>query len=240
MSYGERDRDKRGQSTRQRSRLVMHTRARGLACPVSRLRTSWGEGVCGKTVLGLGILLSLRAHVETRSETMTAPLTADDLRAVLPWAEAGGGEIAGEQREYGQSDWDCGTACCLHGAAHLLARGRPTDDEPDASDYADFPLRSLLYVPDGRVLPVIRAALTGDRDVIRAAERAARAAGLMVYITDDCHGHAFGKAWLFDRATSHGQTGGVVYLCGQIGGEVWLFDSARSRGHAGVTVLVTT
>jgi len=62
--------------------------------------------------------------------TTITPITSEHLRAAIVWAERAEAEPQPpadgvEARHYGQRVWDCGTACCLHGAAHLIARGEP-------------------------------------------------------------------------------------------------------------------
>ena len=46
-----------------------------------------------------------------------------------------GGEIGGFKRVYDQSQWDCGTSCCVWGAAHLIAGFGPTDDGPKHNQF---------------------------------------------------------------------------------------------------------
>jgi len=72
------------------------------------------------------------------------PLTSEHLREALAWSERASeepqplAEGVGPRR-YRQREWDCGTACCLHGAAHLIALGVPASCGPSRGDYADLP-----------------------------------------------------------------------------------------------------
>lgn len=82
------------------------------------------------------------------------PLTSAHLQVAAEWAirarKVGKAiPIDGAKRKYRQSKWDCGTACCLHGAAHLIARGTPTTYPPDDhKDYADLDLPTYHKVMD--------------------------------------------------------------------------------------------
>jgi hypothetical protein len=69
-------------------------------------------------------------------------MTRDDLVAAIAWAETVGqtdAEIApGEVRRYGTATvFDTGATCTLHGAAVLLATGRP-DNSLRPDDYGDL------------------------------------------------------------------------------------------------------
>lgn len=72
-----------------------------------------------------------------------APLTSEHLREAAEWAiraRAAGKSVPidGHERSYDQRYWSCGTSCCIHGAAHLLARGRETEFGPSEFDYRDL------------------------------------------------------------------------------------------------------
>lgn len=79
-------------------------------------------------------------------------LTKEDLLAACDWAERDG-YLHG--RMYDQQDWDCGSACCLHGAAHLIAYGEPAKGGPSDDDYGDLRsdiragVISVLWSPGG-------------------------------------------------------------------------------------------
>lgn len=68
-----------------------------------------------------------------------APITSAHLLAALDWAEGRSTPPQLADRAYDQELWDCGTACCIHGAAHLLARGAYATHGPADEDYADLP-----------------------------------------------------------------------------------------------------
>ncbi len=64
---------------------------------------------------------------------MTAQITREHVLAACEWAiqhRDSAGEIGGVARRYEQSSWDCGTACCVWGAASLLAGLGPATDGP--------------------------------------------------------------------------------------------------------------
>ena len=56
------------------------------------------------------------------------------IRAIR-WAM--GQEEIGIDRTYDQSTWDCGTSCCIWGAAHLIATGQPPFGRPASDDLGD-------------------------------------------------------------------------------------------------------
>lgn len=107
------------------------------------------------------------------------PITSAHLLAALAWAEGActPAQLAG--RSYNQEEWDCGTACCIHGAAHLLARGEPATHRPDLEDYADLPppirdgVVSVLKSPGGTpalVRRVLSGAIQIGADVVIGPE----------------------------------------------------------------------
>lgn len=60
---------------------------------------------------------------------MSEEITFEHIRAAAEWALTAKDKpmpIDGHVRLYVQSEWDCKTACCIWGAAHILARGCPT------------------------------------------------------------------------------------------------------------------
>ena len=152
-------------------------------------------------------------------------------------------------RTYDQATWgECGTACCVSGAACVLA-GLPEGPPPD--DYkASHPLAvSLMYVPDPRVLPVLAAAVEGGD--IEAACAAARATGLLIHVSGEQTvaggiGRAYGTATqtvtggegvAYDNATQT-VTGGVGMAYGNAtqtvtGGEGYAYDNATVRVSGG-------
>lgn len=102
-------------------------------------------------------------------------ITSEHLRAILPWAEQSANaphEINGAKRRYNQNEWDCGTSCCMHGAAVLLATGQPATYGPTDDDYRDLSdetrdgVMSLLRSPGGTP-ELIRRVLDGDITIDR-------------------------------------------------------------------------
>jgi len=97
----------------------------------------------------------------------TAPLTREHLLLACEWAERGLPTIGGAPRVYDQSYWDCGTACCLHGAAHLAARGTPATYGPQVGDYTDLApdvragVLSVLCSPGGTPA-LVRRVIAGE------------------------------------------------------------------------------
>lgn len=77
-------------------------------------------------------------------ETMPA-VTQEHLREACALARLAREEgravcVGREERRYDQSVWDCGTACCIHGYAMILARGPHCDRKaPGTGDYDDLP-----------------------------------------------------------------------------------------------------
>jgi hypothetical protein len=60
-------------------------------------------------------------------------VTLDHVRQACEWAERAGEEpqpIDGATRRYNQGNWDCGTSCCVWGAAHLIAGNGPAQGGP--------------------------------------------------------------------------------------------------------------
>ena len=60
-------------------------------------------------------------------------ITLDHIRQAAEWAAKSRDEatpIDGLTRRYDQSDWDCGTACCMWGAASILAGCGPAKSGP--------------------------------------------------------------------------------------------------------------
>ena len=98
-----------------------------------------------------------------------ASITKEHLLKALDWAQEqvdngyGLKPLNGFSAKYDQNEWgaavkpvydseepECGTSCCVHGAAHLLARGFMADGPPHSSDYDFLPentrvvLRTLM------------------------------------------------------------------------------------------------
>jgi len=60
-------------------------------------------------------------------------ITLADIVHAARWAVShvdSPGTLHGQERMYRQSTWDCGTACCIWGAAHLARLGDPARDGP--------------------------------------------------------------------------------------------------------------
>lgn len=72
------------------------------------------------------------------------PITKDHLVEACHWAiKARSNQLPtpldGHARYYDQGTWDCGTACCIHGAAHIIAKGFPAYCRPTYGDYVELP-----------------------------------------------------------------------------------------------------
>jgi hypothetical protein len=62
-------------------------------------------------------------------------ITLDHIKKAAEWAANAGSEplpLDGLTRRYDQSDWDCGTACCMWGAASILAGCGPASVGPSS------------------------------------------------------------------------------------------------------------
>jgi len=61
-------------------------------------------------------------------------VTLDHIRQACQWARTAAAPtpIDGQVRKYNQSNWDCGTSCCIWGAASILAGNGPATDGPPA------------------------------------------------------------------------------------------------------------
>jgi len=60
-------------------------------------------------------------------------ITLEHVMAGAKWAKEANGEkrpIDGHERSYSQVDWDCGTACCMWGAASLISGNGPAKTGP--------------------------------------------------------------------------------------------------------------
>ena len=72
-------------------------------------------------------------------------ITLDHIREAALWAAAEHqGPLAGVQRVYNQTCWDCGTACCIWGAANLLAGNGPVCGGPSWEWAKMSPKRTLI------------------------------------------------------------------------------------------------
>lgn len=97
-----------------------------------------------------------------------ACVTLEHVRLALEWAERGGGRLDGTSRKYQQCVWDCGTACCVWGAARLIAGLSEHPNEFDNCPSEEWRCQSDLHIRlfdamnDRRAkvaLPAIRDAL---------------------------------------------------------------------------------
>ena len=62
-------------------------------------------------------------------------VTIDHVKQACQWAKTAGETpkpIDGLERRYRQDNWDCGTSCCVWGAASLLAGNGPATNGPGA------------------------------------------------------------------------------------------------------------
>jgi hypothetical protein len=63
------------------------------------------------------------------------PITLEHVAKAAEWAANAKDTplpLDGLVRQYDQSDWDCGTACCMWGAASILAGCGPTKEGPSS------------------------------------------------------------------------------------------------------------
>jgi carbonic anhydrase/acetyltransferase-like protein (isoleucine patch superfamily) len=113
------------------------------------------------------------------------PLTRDDLIVACQLADLaslnGVVKTACGVRGYEQSTWECGTACCIHGFAHISAIGRHTDGGPMHLDYQDLE----PSVRDG-VLSVLSSS-NGTTDLIRRVLTRQVTIGSGAYIGRNVH-----------------------------------------------------
>lgn len=89
---------------------------------------------------------------------MSAPeITIEHIKQACHWAISAASEarsIAGYLRAYNQKTWDCGTTCCIWGAAWLAVYGRPYlkgVNGPERASWADkSPLHlNLMFSMEG-------------------------------------------------------------------------------------------
>ena len=62
-------------------------------------------------------------------------ITLEHVQKAAEWAAKAGEEplpLNGLVRHYDQSDWDCGTACCMWGAASIISGCGPTKEGPSS------------------------------------------------------------------------------------------------------------
>jgi hypothetical protein len=60
-------------------------------------------------------------------------VTIEHVRQAVEWAKTAQKDtcpIDGTTRRYNQSNWDCGTSCCIWGAASILAGNGPATEGP--------------------------------------------------------------------------------------------------------------
>jgi hypothetical protein len=102
----------------------------------------------------------------------TADITLDHIRAAAEWARDAANEpkpIDGQTRKYNQGQWDCGTSCCMWGAASLLAGCGPASGPPPEdwlSDHVHVAVNGLLC--SGMTRPEQMLALLDSADLTGA------------------------------------------------------------------------
>lgn len=75
-------------------------------------------------------------------------VTIDHIRQAVEWARKAQNKpqpIDGLVRRYSQKSWDCGTSCCIWGAAHIIAGNGPTIKRPRFSWANQSRLHTQLY-----------------------------------------------------------------------------------------------
>jgi hypothetical protein len=62
------------------------------------------------------------------------PITLEHIKAACEWAKTADEPtpIDGGVRKYDQSNWDCGTSCCIWGAASIISANGPAKSGPSA------------------------------------------------------------------------------------------------------------
>lgn len=105
--------------------------------------------------------------------TTKRPLTKADLLAACDLAERAieqPVEVNGCTRLYDQREWDCGTACCIHGFASLHAGNGHATEGPQCDDYGDLPgevrngVLSVLWSTGGTPA-LVRRVLSGELEI---------------------------------------------------------------------------
>jgi hypothetical protein len=93
-------------------------------------------------------------------------ITLDHIRQAAEWSETAINpcQIAGLTRSYDQSRWDCGTACCIWGAASIIAGNGPATDGPP-EDWSGKDLRKQLTVA------LLRSSATKPRQILDVLSR---------------------------------------------------------------------
>lgn len=112
-------------------------------------------------------------------------ITLDHIRAAAEWAKQASKPypIDGLTRQYKQDSWDCGTSCCIWGAASILAGNGPTTTGPEDDWASDGQrkiivglLRSSKSTPE-QVLLILGRANLRDANLADADLRDANLAG---------------------------------------------------------------
>lgn len=70
---------------------------------------------------------------------MSEEITFEHIRAAAEWALTAKDKpmpIDGTERMYRQHTWECGTTCCIWGAAKILATGKPFELDPGSIYYS--------------------------------------------------------------------------------------------------------
>lgn len=77
-------------------------------------------------------------HIRQAAEWAQTALQAQEAQQMHP--------LDGHWRAYNQRTWDCGTACCIWGAAHLLATGEPDPAGPGHAWAGQSRLHSKVWL----------------------------------------------------------------------------------------------
>ncbi len=109
----------------------------------------------------------------------------DHIRKAAKWAKAANvpTPLDGTTRRYDQSQWDCGTACCMWGAASILAGNGPAKCGPPDEWATDA--RSKLVVAllnSGYTTPEQMLAILDSADLTRANLTRANLTGAVIYL----------------------------------------------------------
>ena len=94
--------------------------------------------LCSRVKVGMTVRFRprLSAHVDSQPEkTMQdyeKKITLEEIKKAAEWAKEASEPkpIDGTTRKYDQSNWDCGTSCCMWGAASIATGNGPASSGP--------------------------------------------------------------------------------------------------------------
>jgi hypothetical protein len=100
-------------------------------------------------------------------------VTLEHVKAAAEWAKQAKEDympIDGLTRRYKQWEWDCGTACCIWGAAHIIAGNGPAGGPPSNEWAAKSPAHAVVngLLCSGQTVPEQVLAILSDADLSNA------------------------------------------------------------------------